>query len=424
MRLLGWLPEWLSTWFKIYVLPLVQVEARQILLFALNGAADTLLFLGLPVLVGVVSVQAWNTRFTLTPAAQRQVEKWAGIAYLIAYQEDVPPPVPLVLWYKEGGLREENPPNCEGIMGFYTAVRSGEMPCFPTGPISPEEVVYQLRLGAQTFKRYCPEVEFTTQDPALLKRCYLYYNAGPGSRADPDRSAYVMNGYDVHHQNMIHTDISGRATRLQILGAWPVHLAIQTQMAQPALEETPLLFQAPVQLAQEGVDRLWAYARDVETPSSETPFIPCQEPRPGPCFVSPEEREEEGGALYPRLSPVLTPVFVGRDVTCDDLLPGVDLVTEGRALIIAPMDGVLTRYATIQGFLAVQIENESWSLWLTGLRSYLRPPGEVKAGTPIGVIGGQGSSAPALHYAVYDKRAGGYVDPLSYVPASMCFVTD
>lgn len=411
-------------WFRVYMLPLLQIEARQILLFVLRGAADALLFLGLPILIGVGSASLWNHRFTITPTVQRQVEKWAGISYLVAYQEDVPPAVPLVLWYKEAGLKEENPQNCEGIMGFYSAVRSGELPCFPPGPIPPQDVAYQLRLGAQTFKRYCPEVDFDTHDPALLKRCYLYYNAGPGSRANPDRSAYVMNGYDAAHQNMIHTDVSGRSTRLTALGAWPVHLAIRTQLAQPEREDSdPLVLEAPVRLAQEGVDRIWVNSRSVQAPVDAPSFVPCREPRVTSCFVAPRDLDAETSMDHPHISPTEAQAVVGDEITCD-LLPGVDLATEKRSLIVAPMDGMLTQYATVQGFLAVQIENEAWSVWLTGLRSYVTSPGEVTAGKPVGVIGGQGTQTPAVHYAIYDKMKKGYVDPLYYIPASTCTPLD
>ncbi len=431
MKILELLPEWFRMWFKVYVLPLLQIEARQILLFALRGVADTLLFLGLPLLVGVGSVSVWNNRFTLMPSVQQQVDRWAGISYLVAYQEDVPPEVPLVLWYKEAGLREENPGNCEGIMGFYSAVRSGELPCFPPGPISPAEVAYQLQLGARTFKSYCPDVSFDTHDPTLLKRCYLYYNAGPGSRADPDTSAYVMNNYDAAHQNMIHTDISGRSIRLQATGAWPVHLSIQAQMSQPeTMNGGPFIFQAPVRLAQEGVDRLWVRSKRlgesaVEASAEPAPerlaFTPCREPREATCLVPPRERQE--GGAFPHRSPMEAQAIVSDEIACS-LLPGVDLATETRSVIVAPMAGALTRYATVQGFLAVRIENEEWTLWLTGLRSYLGEPGEVKAGAPVGVIGGQGSQTPAVHYAVYDKMEAGYVDPLYYIPAGECQVLD
>ncbi|MGC9395553.1 MAG: hypothetical protein ACP5J4_11930, partial [Anaerolineae bacterium] len=70
--------------------------------------------------------------------------------------------------------------------------------------------------------------------------------------------------------------------------------------------------------------------------------------------------------------------------------------------------------------LTVQIENDEWTLWLIGLRSYTVSEGTIAAGDAIGAVGGAGSQTPGVHYAVYDKIAAGFVDALSFVPAADC----
>lgn len=409
-----YLPSWLLEWIKVYVVPFVKAQGRNFVLALSKGILDTLLFLGVPLVVSLGSQAVWNGRYDLSPQQQVVVEKWAGVASLIAYLEDVPPVVPLVLWYKEGGLQAENPANCEGIMGLYTAVSRGDVPCFPPGPISPQEVADQLRMGTHVFKEYCPDIHFTTTDPDLIKRCYLYYNAGPHTQMNPDDSAYVMNGYDAAHQDMLHTDVSGKTTRIKALGAWPVHLAIEAQVAQMGEgDDMPLFLRAPVMLAQEEIDRLWAI-RINEAPATgeQASARRCRHPLLESCLVAPPMGEDD---LRPSLSPTLLPPIRPAEVQCG-LLPGVDLVTEEDSLVIAPMDGYLHRYSDEFGHLAVRIENEHWSVWLIGLRSYIAPEGEVVAGQPIAAVSGE----HALHYAILSAEAGGYVDPLAFLPAGAC----
>ncbi len=416
--ILGYIPQWLREWFSIYLTPLIKIEGRKLLLFLGKGVTDALLFFGLPLTLSFGSQQVWNARYNLTPTQQAQVAQWAGAASLIAYIEDVPPVAPLVLWYKESGLQAQNPANCEGIMGFYTAVSTGEMPCFPPGPIGAEDIAYQLRLGARIFKEYCPEAHFNTTDPKILKRCYLYYNAGPRSQMDPNQSAYVMNGYDALHQNMPHTDITGRTTRLTALGAWPVHLAIQAQMARSNNAPLPAALLAPAMLLQEGYDRLWAAVEHASLPTAaEAPLARCGAARTNECLVSPHI--EGDVSLRPALSPVIAPLVGGNDITCG-ALPGIDLITAQATLIVAPAPGMLTQYTDVWGNLSIQIENEEWSVWLTGLRSYVKGPGAVTAGQPIGAIGGVNNAMPAIHYAIYDKINTGYVDPVNFLPSGTC----
>jgi hypothetical protein len=412
------IPEWLMEWLQVYAVPFLEIEVRRLLRALLQGIADTFLFLSLPLTISVGSQAILNTRYHLSPSQQQQIQIWGGISSIVAYMEDVPTVVPLVLWYKEAGLREENPANCEGIMGLHTAVKSGELPCFPKGSIGPWEIAHQLRLGASTFKKYCPEISYNTTNPRILKRCYLYYNAGPASRMAPNDSAYVMNGYDKAHQNMIHTDIEGRRYTLQAMGAWPVHLAIQAQLSQQKEPLAPPVILAPALLMQEALDKIWIRRETITTTLSITETtLYCRAPQSSDCFIEPHTDGE--AKLRPGLSPLLIKPIHGGELKCG-MLAGVDLTPPKTSVVLAPTSGDLTRYMDQKGHLAVHIENDEWSVWLTGLRSYATSEGAIQAGDPIGAIGGQDSNTPLLHYAIYDKIKAGFVDPMSFMPLGAC----
>ncbi len=426
----GLLPGWLVEWFRIYITPFLRVQARVMARALLSGVTDTLLFISLPVVISFGSQAIWSSRYQLTVTQQTQLERWGSVAQLIAYMEDVPPVVPLVLWYKENGMREENPNNCEGIMGLYTAVTSGALPCFPPGPLSASEVSRQLRMGVQVFKSYCPDISYTTTDPQLIKKCYLYYNAGPRTRMAAHDSAYVMNGYDVRYQNMVLTDIQGRQYQLTALGAWPTHIAMQTQLAQRRTPGVPPMVLAPAMLIQELLDKLWTATEkfeqnrtsdvvleDINAIDSDAPPALCRAPIVQECFIDPHSAGD--ASLRPRLSPLLLTPFEQGELMCG-LFPGIDLVASKASLVLAPMPGNLTRYTDGRGNLTVQIENDEWTLWLIGLRSYTVSDGTVAAGDAIGAVSGAGSQTPGVHYAVYDKIVVGFVDALSFVPADDC----
>ncbi len=410
----GWLPPWLQDWARRYLLPILQVEIRHLLWIFVQGVVETFLLFAVPAAAVVGSQKVWESRYRLTPAQQEQVARWAAVADAVARMEDVPPATPLVLWYKEGGLRAVNPENCEGIMGLYSAVRSGRLPCFSPGPIDDAEVARQLRIGAAIFKEHCPEVHYTTTDPATLKRCYLYYNAGRNTRLDPDRSGYVMNGYDAAHQNMPHRTASGQVVRLQALGAWPVHLAIQAQMAQQPTPTLPSPFLPLALTLREMRDRLWAWATARQTVSS-LPTLPpaCASPVVGDCFVAPH-RGDVG--LYPVLGAGVTVSRIG-EATCGPF-PGAPMEVARPALFLAPMPGRLARYTDQWGHLIVQIENDEWTLWVAGLRSVVTGAGEVRRGQPLGSVGGGESGF--FFIAVYDKIRGGYADPRAFLVQAVC----
>lgn len=424
----GLLPKWLIEWFRLYIMPFLTIQVRGMAKALLSGMTDTLLFISLPLAISLGSQAVWSSRYQLTMTQQTQIERWGSVTQLIAYMEDVPPVVPLVLWYKENGMREENPNNCEGIMGLHSAVTSGALPCFPAGPLSASEITHQLRMGVQVFKSYCPDISYTTTDTQLIKRCYLYYNAGPRTRMSPNDSAYVMNGYDAAHQNMVLTDIQGRQYRLTALGAWPTHIAMQAQLAQRRTSGMPPAVLAPALLIQELWDKLWKVnvererksdvILEVNGPTSEgaAPVL-CRAPVVQECFIEPHG--DGDASLRPSLSPLLVTPFERGELMCG-LFPGIDLVATKASLVLAPMPGYLIRYSDGRGSLTIQIENDEWILWLIGLRSYTVGDGTVAAGDTIGAVGGTGSQTPGVHYAVYDKIASGFVDTLSFVPAADC----
>ncbi len=414
----AWLPTWLQEWGRQYLVPLLQVEIRRLLWVLLQGVLETFLLFALPAAAVVGSQKVWEGRYRLTPAQQATVARWAPLADAIARLEDVPPVTPLVLWYKEGGLQAVNPPNCEGIMGLYSAVRTGRLPCFSPGPIDDAEVARQLRLGARIFKEHCPEVHYTTTDPETLKRCYLFYNAGRNTRLNPDQSGYVMNGYDAAHQNMPHRTASGQVVRLQALGAWPVHLAVQAQLAQRSTFGLPSILLPMAQLAQEIRTRVWAWA---SPPLSLTPRPVsgslCAPPVEDGCFVA----AHSGGRSDWRPVWVLdVPVRRVGEATCDPL-PGAAMETERETLLPAPMPGSVARYADQWGDLTLQIENPEWTVWVLGMRSVLASGTEVQAGQPLGMAGGKGRP---FYVVIYDRVRQGFVDPRSFLVQTTCPLVD
>lgn len=412
---LAWLPPWLKEWVRVYVVPFLQVELRHLLRRLLQGILDTFLIFTIPTAAVVGSEKLWESRYRLTPAQQETVARWVEVSDAVARLADVPPATPLVLWYKEGGLRAVNPDNCEGIMGLYTAVRSGRLPCFTPGPIGDAEVARQLRIGAAIFKEHCPEVHYTTTDPETLKRCYLYYNAGRNTRLDPDRSGYVMNGYDAAHQNMVHRTASGQVVRLQALGAWPAHLAIQTQLTHRSSFAIPSPLLPLIRTFWEGLDRLRVWASAAGSLSVRPLSYPsCVSPAVEDCFVA----SHEGGRsdLRPQIR-VGVPVIRTGAATCG-AFPGAAMEAKTGALLTAPMPGHLANYSDQWGNLTLQIENEEWTVWVFGVRSQVAAGGNVRAGQPLGTL------KEVFYVAVYDRVSRGFVDPRQFLVQLTCPVVD
>ncbi len=151
----------------------------------------------------------------------------------IAKEVDVPPEVPFVLWLKENGGKRQNPENGEGICGFYSLVNQGE--AFPPGPISETELLRQLKLCAEEYKKRASSVNFDTTSPYTLGWGYAHYNGNMDCRGSPYPTwhdhPYVMNGYDSEHMNMearksTNYDDPDNCVRLSVIGAWPAHLRI------------------------------------------------------------------------------------------------------------------------------------------------------------------------------------------------------
>jgi len=148
----------------------------------------------------------------------------------IALEEGVPPEVPFVLWLKEAGGRRVNPSNKEGLCGFYSLVKSGKA-SFTPGPITSEsELLAQLRLCAQEFKKRSSGISYETTSLAALGPVYMRYNGNLDCYGEPypswDLHPYVMNGMDKDHSNMIARDGKGGCIALKIIGAIPAHIRV------------------------------------------------------------------------------------------------------------------------------------------------------------------------------------------------------
>ena len=396
-------------------------ESQNWTLFALRGMFDTLLFFF--VVLGFLngSQLVMENQYALPPSTQSTAVKWATLADLIAYQTDIPREVPLVLWYKESSMQAVNPDNCTGIMGAYDLVRSGSHPCFTPGPISDLEVSEQLAIGAIEFKKRCPEITYWSQSPEEIKRCYLAYNAGIRAAAivDPDQSAYVMNGADGNHLNMTYSDIELGTVQVTALGAWPVHLAIQSLLVSQVEQKDQPYLLAVVDLGTQLYDWLtYDVLNRNEFGGTEAIFLPNErEIDPAGCLNTPHLLANP--LLKPTLNPVAEPPILTQDVHgCSYNLPGIDISSDNpESLLLAPIPGQLTTYTDQWYNTTIRIENQEWIVWLLHARSYLVELGDVKTGEPIGVMGAVGiATGPHVHYAVYDKYAETFVDPILFLP--------
>lgn len=399
----------------------IGLESQVLALSALRGMFDTLLFFF--VVLGFLNggQLVMENQYALPPSVQSMTVKWAVTADFIAYQTDIPREVPLVLWYKESSMQAVNPDNCTGIMGAYDLVRSGSHTCFTPGPISDIEVSEQLAIGAIEFKKRCPEITYWSQSPADIKRCYLAYNAGVGAAAilDPNQSAYVMNGADGDHLNMTYSDIELGTVQVTALGAWPVHLAIQSLLVAQVDEAEKPYQLAIVDLGTRFYD--WVVYRLLDF-EGEVAGI-------GPMALPNERAIDPAGCLNPAhllanplLKPTVNPVaespLLTQDVHgCSYGLPGIDISSDNpESLLLAPIPGELTTYSDQWQNTTIRIENQEWIVWLLHARSYLAEMGEVKAGEAVGVMGSVGiSTGPHVHYAVYDKIAETFVDPILFL---------
>ncbi|MDJ0754893.1 MAG: M23 family metallopeptidase [Ardenticatenaceae bacterium] len=413
-------PQWLRDWLQYQFLPALGFTPYQLTQGLFRGIFDALMFIfiALGLLSGGRSYMA--REYKLSSDVQNQVLKWAVVSDQIGRQEDVPREVPLVIWFKESGMRAENPTLCTGIIGAYDLVQSGERPCFEPGPINDLEIRAQLSIAAQEFKKRCPEITYLTQDASLIKKCYFAYNAGVSAaeRLDPNQSAYVMNGFDEAHQNMLYQDIVLGSVRVTQLGAWPTHIAMQSLIVGSIDDQ-----ERPFSIALlDSFNRIsdWLNYR-FQNPNIGSPvtmafpdqrFIASQS-----CVMADSDLFK--GFLAPSLNPVTASPILTQDLHgCEYGLPGVDISSQDRrALLQAPMPGKLTTYTDQWYNTTIRIENSDWVVWMLHPRSYLVISGEVDRGQAVGVMGAVGiATGPHVHYTVYDKQEERFVDPAILIP--------
>lgn len=417
-------PAWLRIWITQHALPYLGLSPQVMVLGTLRGIFETLLLilLGLGMLAG--SQAYMDGQYSLPKNIQTTVVKWAPISEQIAREADIPKEVPLVLWFKENSMKAENPESCTGIIGAYDLVRSGEHPCFVSGPISDFEVREQLILAAAEFKKRCPEITYWTQDPDTIKRCYFAYNAGSGaaSRIDPNSSAYVMNNYDENYQNMVYSDIELGTVRVTALGAWPTHLAFQSLIVSHWDEYKRPLSISLLDLSSRIFDQSGKLFATIFERSNGSylpmDFPDARELDQASCLG---ERHTIGRpSLRPRLNPVTDAPILTQDIHgCSYGLPGLDITSENsRAILQAPMPGEVTTYTDQWYNSTIRIENDEWIIWLLHPRSYFVTNGEtVRSGQSIGVMGAVGyATGPHVHYTIFDKINEVFVDPASFVP--------
>lgn len=429
-------PNWLREWFRFVLLPTLGISPYHIATGLLKGFLDSFLLLFLLLGIFQGSNYYMQSQYILTPEVQAKVIKWAPVSDLIARKNGIPREVPLVIWYKEAGMQAINPTLCTGIIGAYDLVQSGDRPCFTPGPINDLQVTEQLAIAGREFKKRCPEVRYDTQNPDLIKRCYFAYNAGVGASLtqDSDQSAYVMNGFDADHQNMLYEDVVLGTVHVQQLGAWPVHLAMQGMTRSGHdLQKTngfdapspvgALEAQSPLSIAVlDMVTRLYdwisyRFTAVMVNSSAEMNFSRSQLPA-GEFCLAPIPADLDP-ALMPRLNPVADAPVLTQDVHgCVYALPGLDISNlKLSSLLQAPMPGQITTYTDQWHNTTIRIENEEWIVLMLHPRSYLVPEGQVVRGQAVGVMGAVGNATgPHVHYSIFSKVADSFVDPLELLP--------
>ncbi len=413
-------PEWLRDWIRFELLPLLGLNPYQIAVGTIRGMFDTVLLISLG--LGILnSGRAYMVQqYALPPEIQATALKWAPIADNIARQVDIPREVPLVLWFKENSMQAINPELCTGIIGAYDLVRSGERACFTPGPISDIEVSEQLTIAAIEFKKRCADITYYTQDPDIIKRCYYAYNAGVGAanRADPNESAYVMNNYDEAHRNMVYSDVVLGTVRVEQLGAWPTHLAMQSLIISQ-LDSTDRPFSiALLDTSTRIYDWLNYQLNTTANRANVSISFPAQRTIASETCIN---KPNESGlrSLKPTLNPVTENPVLTQDIHgCSYALPGIDITSANRsAILIAPMPGEVTTFTDQWYNSTIRIENDEWIVLMLHPRSYLVSEGFVRRGQEVGIMGAVGNATgPHVHYTIYDKVNKTFVDPALFLP--------
>lgn len=413
-------PEWLRDWIRFELLPLLGLNPYQIAVGTIRGMFDTVLLISLG--LGILnSGRAYMVQqYTLPPEIQATALKWAPIADNIARQVDIPREVPLVLWFKENSMQAINPDLCTGIIGAYDLVRSGERACFTPGPISDIEVSEQLTIAAIEFKKRCADITYYTQDPDTIKRCYYAYNAGisAANRADPNESAYVMNNYDEAHRNMVYSDVVLGTVRVEQLGAWPTHLAMQSLIISQLDSTNRPLSIALLDTSTRIYDWLNYQLNTTANRANVSISFPAQRTIASEtCIHKPNESGLR--SLRPTLNPVTENPVLTQDIHgCSYALPGIDITSDNRSAILqAPMPGEVTTFTDQWYNSTIRIENEEWIVLMLHPRSYLVSEGFVRRGQEVGIMGAVGNATgPHVHYTIYDKVNKTFVDPALFLP--------
>ncbi len=418
------LPEWLRIWLRHQLIPALGLRADQIALGTLRGIYDTLLLILLVMGFLVGGRFYMDSQYALPRTVQATVLKWAPISDQIARKADIPREVPLVLWFKESSMQAINPELCTGIIGAYDLVRSGEHACFTPGPISDLDVSEQLAIGAMEFKKRCPEVNYFTQNPDTIKRCYFAYNAGTGAanRLDPSESAYVMNDYDAAHTNMVYADVELGTVQVTSLGAWPTHLAVQSLiLSQWDAAERPFsitLLDISARVYDWVSNGISALLDNSSTANTAMPFPQQRNLGDADCLDTPHSWGRP--SLRPTLNPVTDSPVLTQDVHgCSYSLPGIDISSTSNksAVLLAPISGDLTTYTDRWYNSTIRIENDEWIVWLLHPRSYLVKEGQVKRGQAVGKMGAIGyATGPHVHFSIYDKSNETFIDPGKFLP--------
>lgn len=410
----------LGEWIRFHLAGKLGLTVQDVSRGISTGVFDVAAFFLLIVGLFRGSQSYMDARYDLPVTIQETVLEWATIADFVARTVDIPREVPLVLWFKENSMLAVNPESCTGIIGAYDLVRSGEHPCFSPGPITDLEVATQLRIGAEEFKKRCPNITYLTQDPDTIQTCYLAYNAGTGAaaRLDPTESAYVMNNYDTAHTNMIYSDVELGTVRVTALGAWPTHLAFQSLIIS-RLDGTEMpVTAAIVDTRNRLFDTFWAFlsGTDILNDSSSMEFPGGRDLSAQDCLGEPHRGRL---ALRPNRNPVSETPILTQDVHgCHYGLPGLDISSSNRAALLqAPMPGEVTTYTDRWYNSTIRIENDEWIVWLLHPRTYLIAEGEVRRGQAVGVMGAVGNATgPHVHYTIYDKVNQTFVDPSAFLP--------
>lgn len=424
IKLIMLLPEWFRLWVRYKLLPFLGIGVQQMTLGAMAGVFDTLLlfFIGFGFLTGGQIYM--DGQFALPREVQSTAVKWAPLADRIARDVDIPREVPLVLWWKENAMLAVNPDSCTGIIGAYDLVRSGEHDCFTPGPISDIEVLAQLTIAANEYKKRCPDITYFSQDPEVLKSCYFAYNAGMGAaaRLDANQSAYVMNQYDAAHQDMIYSDVELGTVVVKQLGAWPAHLAMQSVVtSQIDVEKRPFAI-ALLDISTRTFD--WAMY-------TFNGIFDAAFAGDGMALAFAADRDLTGESCLgtahligrPSLRPTLNPVSEAPVLTqdvhgCSYGLPGLDISSSNyKAILQAAMPGEVTTFTDKWHNSTVRIENDEWIIWYLHPRSYLVKEGHVKRGQAVAVMGAVGNATGShVHYTIYDKVNKTFVDIRDFIP--------